>query len=259
MLSSIPTPKISVIAFCTNEVNDIKKLIDNVSFAHEIILINTNKRNNAILPLVEKCGATLVQQTITNKTQQQNLLINQVQNDWILLLDLKEYISTELKNEILLKISNPQANRIYYIKQTFHFFKKKINYGEFIYRKRVFLFRKKVEISLSNNRNKPSIIAFFRKSEILKNRIDSYTYKDFDEYNLRLSLKSKEEAILLHMKNIKPNMYHFLLKPFFNFMNQYFAKLGFLDGKEGYILAYINSFAILKRYLFLWLLRNKLE
>ncbi|WP_166924423.1 glycosyltransferase family protein [Flavobacterium poyangense] len=258
MIPSITTSKISVLAFFCSEACTITELIKNVSFAHEIILINTGTDSEATTAK-EKPGVTIVQQTISDKTLQQNVLINEAQNDWILLLDQNEYISPELRDEILTKISKPESDSIFYIKQTLHFFEKKLRYGEFNHRKKVFLFNKKKQHFLNHQKSKPFLTTLFRKSSVLKNRIDSYGYKNFDEYNHQLSLKSKEEAIILFKKNMKPNIYHFFLKPFLNFINQYFKKLGFLDGKEGYVLAYINSFAVLKRYLILWLLHHKME
>jgi glycosyltransferase involved in cell wall biosynthesis len=257
MPQNVIVPKISILAFCFNEENNIKKLIENVSFAHEIIIIDNNSTDKTVA-IAKELGATIIEQTTADKTIQHNLAINQAQNDWILLLDINEYISPELKDEILTKISNPKSNDLYYIKQTLFFFKKKIKHGEFNNRKRVFLFDKKRHSYSGNEESNPSI-TLFGKSNILKNRIDSYAYKSFDEYNYQLSLLSKKEAQELYDKKVKPNFYHFLMKPFFCFINQYFIRLGFLDGKEGYILAYINSFAVLKRYLILWLTHNKME
>ncbi|KIC01469.1 hypothetical protein OA88_13825 [Flavobacterium sp. JRM] len=257
MPQNVIVPKISILAFCFNEENNIKKLIENVSFAHEIIIIDNNSTDKTVA-IAKELGATIIEQTTADKTLQHNLAINQAQNDWILLLDINEYISPELKDEILTKIANPKSNALYYIKQTLFFFKKKIKHGEFNNRKRVFLFDKKRHSFSGNEESNPSI-TLFGKSNILKNRIDSYAYKSFDEYNYQLSLLSKKEAQELYDKKVNPNFYHFLMKPFFCFINQYFIRLGFLDGKEGYILAYINSFAVLKRYLILWLTHNKME
>ncbi|MCV9926864.1 glycosyltransferase family 2 protein [Flavobacterium sp. LS1R49] len=257
MTRNVTVPKISILAFCFNEENNIKKLIENVSFAHEIILIDDNSTDQTVA-IAKELGVTVIQQTITDKIQQQNIAIDQAQSDWILLLDINEYLTPELKDEILIKISEPKSHEFYLIKQTLFFFKKRVKHGEFHHKKKIFLFDRKRHSYTGNPENK-SLLAFFGKSNILKNRIDSFAYKNFDEYNHQLSLLSKEEALNLHNKNVKPNFYHFLMKPFFNFINQYFIKFGFLDGKEGYILAYINSFAVLKRYLILWLSYNKME
>jgi glycosyltransferase involved in cell wall biosynthesis len=257
MSQNVIVPSISVLAFCLNEEKNITKFIDNVSFANEIILID-EKSTDKTVTIARQLGATVIEQTTTDKIQQQNLAIDQSKNDWILLINTNEYVSPELINEVLSTISNPEKSELYYIKKTLFFFKKKIKHGEFNTQKRIFLFDKKRH-SFSGDVESKSITTLFKKSYTLKNRIDSFAYKSFDEYNYQLSLLSKKEALQLYAKNLKPNFYHFLMKPFFCFTKQYFIQFGFLDGKEGYILAYINAFAVLKRYLILWLTYNKME
>ena len=93
----------------------------------------------------------------------------------------------------------------------------------------------------------------------LKNSVDHFSYKSFDNYNDKLNLYSKLQAENLYQKKQKPNFYHLLFRPFYRFMWQYFFRLGILDGKEGFILAYVHSFSVFKRYLQLWLLYRKIN
>jgi glycosyltransferase involved in cell wall biosynthesis len=255
MRQNVILPKISVLVFCFNDEDNLKNLIANISFAHEIIIIDNHStdKTNAI---AKEHGLNVILQTTEDKRQQQHLI--ETQNDWILLLDKDEYLSEELKDEIFIKISSSNANEVYYIKQSLFFFKKRIKHGEFKYRKKIFIYDKKRYSFLNDIGDKP-LNTQFKKSNVFKNRIDFYAYKGFDEYNYQISIKNKKEAQVLHQKKVSPNIYHFLIKPFLNFVNEYFIKLGFLDGKEGYILAYINAFAVLKRYLILWLLYNNME
>lgn len=248
-------PKISVLVYCFDEVSNIKQLIANISFAHEIILITTSS-NDEIKAIATEFSAAIIQQTTADKKKQEELIA--VKGDWVMVLDINEFLSEELKNEIFTKISDPKTFDFYYIKQTLFFFKRKIKRGKFHSQKKIFIYNKKKYVS-SEHIKTNSFKFPFSKSNILTNRIDSYSYKSFDEYNHQLSVKSKEEATILFQKNVKPNIYHFFAKPFSNFIKEYFVNLGFLDGKEGYILAYINSFAVLKRYLILWLMRNKMD
>jgi glycosyltransferase involved in cell wall biosynthesis len=257
MSQKLTNTKISAIAFCFNEENKINDFITNLSFAQEIIFID-NKSTDKTIITAKDLGATVVQQTTSNTTQQLNQVLKNTQNDWILLLDLNVKISKELQDEILLTISNSKTNNPYLIKQNLFFLGKKMKYGELYNPKKFFLFDKKKPFFTEQFDNK-STAHYFGKPIKLKNKIDYYVSKSFDDYNYELSMLSKEKAVVLHDSNYKPNYYDFLIKPFIYFIKQYFMKLGFLDGKEGYILAYINSFAVLKSNLILWLLYNKME
>jgi glycosyltransferase involved in cell wall biosynthesis len=257
MSPKLTNTKISVIAFCFNEENKVNEFINDLSFAHEIIFIDNNSTDKTTI-IAKDLGATVIQQTTTDTTQQLNLVIGSIQTNWILLLDLNVKLSTELKDEILFTISNSKTNTPYLIKQNLFFLGKKLKYGELYNKKKFFLFNKKEQCYAEEFKNK-SAINFFEKPIKLKNKIDYYLIKSFDDYNYELSLLSKEKALILYNANFMPNYYDFLIKPFSHFIKQYFIKLGFLDGKEGYILAYINSFAVLKSYLILWLLHNNME
>lgn len=93
----------------------------------------------------------------------------------------------------------------------------------------------------------------------LKTRVPHHTYKNFDDYTSKLHRYSKLQAQMLYEKGKRPNLIHFFFRPFYRFWHQYLLRLGILDGKEGFILAYINAFSVFKRYVNLWLLYRKIN
>jgi hypothetical protein len=97
------------------------------------------------------------------------------------------------------------------------------------------------------------------KTGKLKSRLPHHTYKSFDDYTAKLHHYSKLQAQMLYEKGKKPSLVHFLWRPWYRFWHQYLIRLGILDGKEGFILAYINAFSVFKRYVNLWLLYRKTD
>ena len=95
--------------------------------------------------------------------------------------------------------------------------------------------------------------------DTLKHKSDHHSYKGFDHYNNKLTQYSKLQAEALYSKNLRPNLYHFLIRPWWRFFHQYIIKFGILDGKEGFILAYTSAFAVFKRYLYLWTMYRNIE
>lgn len=244
---------VSIILFCNNDEINIKKNIEDLSFASEIILIDNNSTDYTAAAAKE-LGVTLLEQNDTSKFEIQKQAVESAKNNWIILLDSKDNLSQELQNELTEKINNQNAAACYFAGETLFFFGKTIKYGAFFNKKRLLLFDRNRH-SYSENLK----VTLFDGSKPLKNKINSFAYKSFDNFNTRLHLIRKEEALVLFHKNVKPNFYHFFMKPFFIFIHQYFLKFGFIDGKEGFILAYINSFSILRRYLILWLLYRKMD
>lgn len=68
-------------------------------------------------------------------------------------------------------------------------------------------------------------------------------------------LKAKE----LYMKEVKPNIFHFYIKPAYKFLYTYIVRLGILDGKRGAIICYLNAYSVYKRYPYLKQLYKKNE
>jgi hypothetical protein len=58
----------------------------------------------------------------------------------------------------------------------------------------------------------------------------------------------KLKAIEEFSKGIQPNFYHFYLHPAYKFLYQFIIRLGFLDGKKGVIICYLNALSVAERY-----------
>ncbi|OXA76072.1 Glycosyltransferase involved in cell wall bisynthesis [Flavobacterium aquidurense] len=244
---------ISVISLSYNDDIYIKKHIDNLSFVDEVILIDNNSTDKTV-EIAEELGVTIIHQKDSNKADILKSTIETAKNNWILVVKSTDHFSEDLINEITAEISKPKSAECYFAGQTLFFFGKTIKYGVFLNKKKLLLLDK-TRHSYSEGFNGER----FNRPKVFKNKITSFSYKNFEDFNSRLNIIRKEEALVLFQKNKKPNIYHFFFKPFFIFIDQFFLKLGFLNGREGFILAYICAFSVLKRYFILWLLYRNME
>lgn len=247
--------KISALVVCFSDEPIDMEYLESLSFANEIIIIEYSAIAKRIA-IANGFKLEFLENEFSDFSNQLNFAVDIAKNDWIFLFDFNEILSSKLKDEVI-TASTSEKNKAYFIKQNFIFFGKKIKYGGFQNKKTIRFFNKKycqVNIDLVD-----SAIKTTEKTGVLKHRLDDCSYKSFDLYNKKLSVFSQIKAENLYNKNLKPNFYHFLIKPILKFNHQYLFKLGFLDRKEGYILAYIHSFAVLKCYLLLWLKYKKME
>ena len=249
-------PKITALAITLNEEENVKRYIQSLSFADEIIFIDSNS-TDATITIARELGVTVIQRNFDDFSTQRNFAIQQAKNDWIVFFDLDEVITPELEKEIVLTISTQNNFAAFYIRRNLFFMGKHIKYGGWRSDKSIRLFNKK-QCKYNGNLVHESI-ATNGKVGFLKERANHYSYKNFDNYNDKLNLYGKLQAESLYAKNIRPNGYHFFLRPSYRFLWQYIYRLGFLDGKEGFILAYVHAFAVFKRYLQLWMMHRKIE
>ena len=85
-------------------------------------------------------------------------------------------------------------------------------------------------------------------SGILENRLIHYCYKNYEDYKSKMlhygRLKAKEDFY----RESTFNYFLLLAKPAWRFVHHYFIRLGFLDGKKGVIIPYLNALSVYERY-----------
>ncbi|MEO6348701.1 MAG: glycosyltransferase family 2 protein [Aquaticitalea sp.] len=240
---------ISALAITYNEEKHIERFIKSLAFAAEIIIVDSNSTDKTV-EMATALNVKVLTRNFDNFSAQKNFALEQASYEWILFFDLDEFISDELAQEIQSKINSSSDTIAYKVKRNFYFMGKRIKYSGFQNDAVVRVFSKSSGYFNSNLVHET--LEINGKIETLNNTSDHYGYKTFDLYNDKLTNYSKLQAEMLYIKNVRPNFYHFLIRPFWRFFHQYFVKLGFMDGKEGFILAYLSAFAVIKRYLFLW-------
>ncbi len=247
---------ISALAITYNEEEHIERFIKSLSFADEIIIVDSNSTDKTV-EIAKGLNAKVFKRDFDNFSAQKNFALEQATHDWIVFFDLDEVISESLATEIQTKMDTASEVSAFKVKRNFYFMGKHIRYSGFQNDAVVRVFKK------SDSHYGDSLVhetlKVNGKTETLKNKSDHYSYKTLDAYNEKLTSYSKLQAETLYQNNTRPNFYHFIFRPFWRFFHQYIIKLGFLDGKEGFILAYLSAFAVVKRYLFLWTMYRKLD
>ena len=91
----------------------------------------------------------------------------------------------------------------------------------------------------------------------LEHKLIHYSYTDYDSYRSKMLsygiLKAKEEFT----KSITPNIFFYILHPLYKFLYQYIVRLGFLDGRKGIIICYLNAISVSERYRELRRMKNR--
>lgn len=255
MTENNSAPKISALAITFNEEDNIKRYVESLSFADEIIIVDSFS-TDATPEIAKTMNVKFLQKKFENFSDQRNYAIQQASNDWILFFDLDEMVTPSLEKEIRDVLAKNDNNIAYQVKRKFHFMGRHIRFGGWQTDRVIRLF----------NRNYCTYTGLVHESispngavGALKEQVDHFSYKSFDNYNGKLTMYSKLQAENLYNKKKRPTGYHFFFRPMYRFCWQYFYRLGMLDGKEGFILAYVHSFSVFKRYLQLWMKYRKVE
>lgn len=252
---------ISVIILTFNEEKHIKRCIDNLAEISSNIFVVDSLSTDNTCQIAEQCGASIFRNKWPGNQAKQfnwaleNLSIN---SEWILRLDADEYLLPELKEEIIQKLTAvpSEINGIVF-KRRHIFFGKWIKRGTYpVYLLRLFRKGKAVceqrwmdeHIELLEG----GILEF--KNDFVDHNLhsmdwwiqkhNSYANREVIELldiELNILNKSEGNTILNQQAASKRNKKHkyskqpLFLRSFAYFIYRYIFKLGFLEGKEGFL------------------------
>ena len=247
--------KISAIIPTLNEEIHISEAIKSVSFADEIIIIDSFSADKTI-EIAEKLNVKIIKRKFDDFSSQKNFAINQASHDWIYILDADERVTKEVKEEIISVVKDPKGFVGFYVRRTFYFANQKINYCGWQRDKVIRLFLK------GECRYKGIVhetISTKGKIGFLKSKIDHFGYRNYNHFIAKIHHYSALKATELHQQGKTVNLFHLLIKPPARFFIHYVIRLGFLDGFAGLILAKTLAYSVLTRYIKLWLLNKGIK
>ena len=240
--------------------------IQSVLWADEIILVDSSFSKESKV-LGKKYQAKVLQHKYVYSAKQKNWAIPQAQNEWILLLDSDEVITEKLAKNIQKMLTDGEIEKFdgYGIARKHFFFGKFLRWGGRYPLYNVRLFRKscryedrdvhahiileKSQVKNINPKEGGDMLHFSdRNFNQFFERFNRYS-----TYQANYIQKVVKNGIKINWFKFFTNFYYFkaIIKdvwfflpfaPLLRFSWMYFAKLGFLDGREGFTIALFYGF-----------------
>lgn len=239
--------KLSILVLSFNNVDHIDALLENIDFADEIIVVDSFSTDGTIEAIRTHKDVILKQHRFKNFSEQRNFAILQSTNDWVLFIDTDERLTDELRKEIIKSVDHPEEVVTFGFYRRFFMNNSSLNYSGFQSEKIYRLFHKKYAI-YDDKKFVHETLLINGKSTMFKNKLLHYSYTGEEAYKEKLTHYAKLRAKELFIKKLKPNNYHFFIKPPFRFFKHFVIKFGFLDGKNGFKIASLNAFGVRQRY-----------
>lgn len=239
--------KISALIITRNEAENIAFVIKNLSFTDEIIVIDSFSEDNTFTIAGSFPNVKVFQHHFEDFTKQRNLALTKANYSWILFLDADERISEPLQKEILSTVNSKQNADAYYFYRKFMFKGKPLNFCGLQSDKNIRLF-KKDRAKYAEKRLVHEVLEVNGTISYLKNKLIHHSYRDFKSYKEKTMNYARLKAKELYTEGLKPNLFHYYLKPIYRFIYAYIIRGGILDGRKGFIICYLNAFGVYKRY-----------
>jgi glycosyltransferase involved in cell wall biosynthesis len=237
-----------VILITKNEANNIRRALEAVKFADEII-INDSGSTDGTLEIAKAYGCRIIQSEFTGFGVAKQMALNAAGSDWVLSIDADEEIDATLADSIRMAISSPHFDG-YEVNRKSQFLGRWMQHSGWYpdYLPRLFR-RERGRFTSDSVHERIEIDGVLGK---LEGHILHYTDPDIEHYLEKLNRYTTLSADTLQQQGRQFRTIDILIKPLATFVKMYIFKSGFRDGIQGLIIALLSSFHVLCKYAKLW-------
>ena len=238
---------LSVLIITLNEAKQMKPLLADLQFADEVVIVDSYSTDDTQEIVKEFSNVRFIQNKFENYTHQRNFAISKAQNNWILFLDADERLTPALKEEIIETIKTNTTYVAFLFLRTFMFKNKQLRFSGWQTDKIYRLFHKEFA-RYTTERLVHEKLDVKGKIGVFKNPLIHYSYADYDSYKAKMLSYGKLKAQEKFLKKMKPSVIKSVVHPLYSFLYSYTIRLGFLDGKKGITICYLNALSVHERY-----------
>ena len=232
--------KISGLIITLNEEKNIREILRCFHFCDEIIIVDSFSSDKTAEIAKENPKVKIHQQKFVDYTKQRNTALSLAKNEWVFFLDGDERTTPALENEILETVQKEDAKDAYYIYRIFYVGDKKINFSGTQNDKNFRLFRKS-KAQYSPTKKVHETLEVNGSVGIMNHKLLHYSFENFEMFKKKMLYYGMLKGTELAEKGKKYSFLTHWSKVVFKFFKTYFLKLGFLDGKDGLKISYLQS------------------
>lgn len=237
--------KLSVTIITLNEETEIGPCLESVAWADEIVVVDSGSADRTV-EIAKKFTEQVFHHPWEGYAGQKNWAVAQASHEWILSIDADERVPPALRTEIeaVLGTASPAAG--YFIPRKNFFLGRWIRHGgwhpDYVLR----LFQRKRGRFIE--RRVHEAVSVEGPAGRLETPLEHYTYRSMKAYFERMDRYSTLAAEELFERGRRANVFDLALRPWTTFLKMYFLRLGFLDGRDGFLLARLYSLYTFSKY-----------
>jgi len=240
--------KLSVVIITYNEEKNIERCLISVkAIADEIVVLDSFSIDQT-QAICETHGVRFFQHAFDGHIQQKNRAITFASNPYILSLDADEAIDEALIKSII-KIKNNFNKDGYYVNRLTNYCGHWVKYcGWYPDRKLRLWDSRKGKWTGINPHDKYELTDGDKNTELLSGDLLHYSYNTLSDHYKQVEYFTTIASKAYFEKNKKAPFYKLFINPIFKFINHYLIRLGFLDGKSGFLISKISAYATYLKY-----------
>ncbi len=246
--------RLSVIVITKDEAGSIRPCLESVSWADEIVVVDSGSSDDT----AAICREYTDKVTVTDWPgfgPQKNRALDAARGEWVLSLDADERVSPELRAEIEAAMADPGTAAAFRMPRSSSYCGRFMRHGgwwpDYVTR----LFRRgraRFSDDLVHER-----LVVDGEVGSLSSPLLHETFRDPEEVLQKVNAYSSAGARMMAQRGRKATLAGAVARGLWSFLRSYVLRAGFLDGREGFMLAVSNAEGTYYRYLKLMLLTDK--
>jgi len=243
--------KISACITAGNEERNIRRCLESVTWADEIVVVDSFSTDRTAEICREYTDLVYAHRWL-GYIGQKNLIKELGSGPWILFIDADEEISAELRKEILNEFNSgtSQALTGYEFPRIVRYLGRWITHGDWYPDVKLRLFRKKHGRCTGEEPHDRTVVDGPVKR--LRGHMFHYTYGGISDQLATIDRFSRITADGWHKQGRTFDLPDLVFRPFFRFVRGYLLRRGFMDGLPGLIIAVMISYSVFVKYARLW-------
>ncbi|WP_026443595.1 glycosyltransferase family 2 protein [Pseudacidobacterium ailaaui] len=245
---------LSVAIITKDEETNLPRTLQSVLWADEIIVVDCGSSDRTV-EIAQDLGAKVFHEPWRGFGKQKNFAIEHCSSEWVLSLDADEEVSPELAAEIRLLLKNTPDVEAYFLPRKNFFLGRWVRRGGYWPDPKLRLFRK--GSAWFEERAVHETICFSGATHTLKGSLIHHAYPSLEIYLAHMNRYSSlgaEQAIAKGRtsRSTPAFLWNVWINPAATFLYNYFFRLGFLDGREGFLLHLYHSAYVSWKYAKAW-------
>ncbi len=245
--------QISVVINTYNEERNIRRAMESVAWADEIIVCDMHSSDKTV-KIAKDLGAKVILHKMVGYVEPaRNYAISKITFDWVLVLDADESVPEVLARKIKELIAKPISADYVEIPRKNIIFGKWMSASMWWPDYQIRLFKKGSVLWNEKIHNKPETTGEGLKLQPEeKLAIVHQNYQGVSQFIERMNRYSDIQASQLLEEGYKFSWKDLLQKPLNEYLSRFFANKGYKDGLHGLSLSLLQAFSFLVVYLKVW-------
>lgn len=241
---ALVVPSLSVIVITKNEAANIRACLESVAWADEIIVVDSGSTDDTVA-ICREFGAQVHVHDWPGFGPQKNRALDYATRDWVFSIDADERVTPELHAEIEAAMHSAQADG-YEIPRLSSFCGRYIRHSgwqpDYVLR----LFRRDAG-RFSDDLVHERVIVQGNTGR-LKHSLLHESFRDLEQVLAKMNHYSSASAKMMQQRARGASLTQAVLHGLWAFIRAYFLRAGFLDGREGFMLAVATAEGSYYRY-----------